>query len=374
MSDVSYRLHLGNEPATEEQLERVDSVEVSQEMDTAWQAQISIPVCLDESGKWSDEDESFMDAFSRVRVEVNPGNGQFVPLIDGPLVSRRSTRTNEPGESTVTLIVHDDSVHLDRKAEMIRHEQRSDSEIATDIFDEFNGIIASTDIESVPNSAPGRPREEVQRDTAMVYLRKLAKRNQLHAYVLPGEGPGESIGVFKGLPSVADPDLPPLVLPGRKSNVRSADHRFNAQMPTRVRAFSLSLCDKSEVSEEGSFVEERVFGDRDLPRGDDEAIEFLAPGTGESASLAERARASAGSSRWASNLSGSVREGCYSAALEPYKAVKVKLGASSSSGTYVIRSVTHRLDRGSYRQEFQLITDGESTVGSARSLIPAEIV
>ena len=374
MSEVSYRLHLGDEPASEKQLARIESVEVSQEMDTAWQALIRVPVCLDESGKWSDEAESFMTAFSRVRVEVDPGSGIYVPLIDGPVVTRRAARSNQPGESTVTLVVHDDSVYLDRNAEIFRHEQRSDSDIAADIFSNFNDVITSTDIDSVPNSSSGRPREEVQRETAMVYLRRLARRNQLHAYVLPGSQPGESIGVFKGLPTEADSTLPPLVVPGSDSNVEATDHEFNAQMPTRMVAFTLSLCDKSELSETGTIVDQRSFGDEDLLGSVGASTELLDPGTGESGDLRDRAQASAGSSRWASRLAGSVREGCYSAALEPYKAVQVRMGASSSSGNYVIRSVTHNLDRGSYRQSFQLITDGQSTVGSAGSLIPSGIV
>ena len=59
---------------------------MEQEVDKAWEARIEIPICVDENGNWTGEDEDFMRSFSRGRVEIKIGDDPFVPLVDGPIV------------------------------------------------------------------------------------------------------------------------------------------------------------------------------------------------------------------------------------------------------------------------------------------------
>ena len=94
MAQTEFKVFFDGSAADRGRLDRIESIEVEQEVDKAWEATLMIPVCLDEQGNWSGDDERFMEAFSRIRVEVNPGGGGFVPLIDGPIVGYDTNRNS----------------------------------------------------------------------------------------------------------------------------------------------------------------------------------------------------------------------------------------------------------------------------------------
>ena len=79
----------------------------------------------------------------------------------------------------------------------------------------------------------------------------------MHAYALPGEKPGESVGCFKRLPTTAA-GLPPLILVGTKRNVESFNVKRDSQKPAKVKAFALRITDKVVMTSSSNF------GDLDL--------------------------------------------------------------------------------------------------------------
>jgi len=115
MPAVEFRLHFNNDPATRQQLDRIGEITIEQEVDMAWEARLEFPACVDENGNWTGEDDDFMRSFSRVRIEIKNGRAPFIPLIDGPVVKSYDQRSSQPGQSSITLHVQDDSVYLDRE-------------------------------------------------------------------------------------------------------------------------------------------------------------------------------------------------------------------------------------------------------------------
>src|SRR5882762_1823316 len=136
MGVVEFKMFLDGSSATTEQLDKIDEIVVDQAVDRAWEARLKIPVCVNNDGKWDSEDEAWMKAFTSIRVEVNPGDGKFVPLIDGPVVGFDSARSALPGKSVVTVVVHDESALLNREAKVDVQQKKSDSDLARQIFRE----------------------------------------------------------------------------------------------------------------------------------------------------------------------------------------------------------------------------------------------
>src|SRR5206468_6572533 len=134
MGVVEFKMFFDGASATTEQLDKVDEIVVDQAIDKAWEARLKIPVCVNDDGKWEGEQEAWMKAFTRIRVEVNPGDGKFVPLIDGPVVGFDSARSAYPGKSVVTVVVHDDSALLNREAKVDVRQGQTDSDLARQIF------------------------------------------------------------------------------------------------------------------------------------------------------------------------------------------------------------------------------------------------
>ncbi len=359
MPAVRYRLFLDDEPATRDQLDRVEEIAVDQEIDMAWEARLRIPICTDASGRWDGEDEPFLQAFSRVRVEVKVGDRSYLPLIDGPIVGSDRRTSSEPGQSSILVIVHDDSAYLNREDEVRSFQNMSDHEIARQVFNDTTQIRSVQVEDSLPCVCGITP-AEIQRGTRMTLLRRLARRQGMHAYVLPGDGAGESIGCFKKLPTSPD-GLPELVLLGPDRNIVRFNVSSNAQSPANVQAFSLAISDRTVAEGTSSTRDIELLGSEGaLSRDSDAGGRLLRPDADcclepERAAQVEAERAS-----FAFEATGAVLAECYGAALAPYRVIAARAVGSRLSGNYVIKKVSHRLDRWQYSQEFTLLRNARS--------------
>ncbi len=360
MPDIEYKLFFDNAPATRERLDRVEEIRVEQEVDMIWQGRIKIALRADKLGRWTHEDEAFMTSFARIRVEIRNDGESFVPLIDGPIVGSDSQMSSEPGQSWITLNVRDDSVHLNREERIVDFENRLDHEVAEDVFAEYGEFIAETIIDDTPPSGSVLAPRVFQRGCAMEILRSLARRQGMHAYVLPGETPGKSVGVFAPFPARPD-GLPALILLGPERNIDRFDVENNAGRPSRVSASTLSITDKSVTTRTSSFRDLDFLGEEDPFEDESEtAIRILPPHQGESVDLEHAAAAEAARSSYAFTASGSVRMECYRGVLEPYRVVTALGMDGRLSGDYLITRVSHELTRSVYSQSFTVRRNAKS--------------
>lgn len=355
MPDIRYRMYFDNAPATREQLDRVEEITVEQRVDMVWEARFQLPICTDENGKWTGEDEEFLTSFGRVRIEVDGGTG-FTPLIDGPIVGTDSEMSSEPGQSAITVHVHDDSVYLNRRDSLSRFDNRLPHEIAAQLFGDIEQL-ASTEIEETPAAANGLPPVEVQRGTEIQILRKLARCRGMHAYVLPGAELGESIGCFKKFPTEMD-GLPPLILLGPDRNLESFHVKDDAQRPTSVEAQELNIADKVVTRAAVKFRDLQLLGKEGaLTKESAGAGRVLPPGCGD---VREAVRGAAEQASYSFSASGAVMGDCYTGVLSPYRLVTVKGVNRRLCGNYVIEKVTHTLTRAQYSQSFSLLRNAVS--------------
>lgn len=360
MPDIQYRMYFDNKPASREQLDRVEEITVAQEVDMAWEARLQVPICTDENGKWSGEDEDFMAEFTRVRVEIKVGNSPFVPLIDGPIVGWDNQMSSAPGSSAITLIVQDDSVYLNRDEKINPYENRLDHEIAEDLFSTVPQITKK-EVDETPACPSGLPAFEMQRGTQMDLLRRLARRHDMHAYVLPGKEPGQSIGAFKKFPTRPDGKLPPLILLGSDCNIATFSVKNDAQSPSQVDSYSLSIADKVITKATSQFRNLELLGkEQSFTKEKETAKRLSPPGGDEAVCVAQSAQAQAQRDSFAFEASGSVLGNCYSGVLSPYRVVTVKGVNGRLCGDYVIKKVSHRLTRSVYSQSFGLLRNARS--------------
>ena len=360
MTTPRFRIWFGDRGASTEELERVEEIEVIQEMDAFWEARVRIALCLDERGAWLHWPGDTAQAFSRVRIELDPGSGRFVPLIDGPLVSIDAALDSQPGRSTATIVVHDDSAFLNRDEETEPpFEHRTDSEIVEALFGRF-AQIRDTRIE-----ATGATHETIQRrGTVLQFLRALAEVNDRHAYVLPGDTPGASIGCF--LPDPADAaDLPPLVLIGADRNLANASVTQDPDGGERTSAQVLRVDDQGVTTFETSAQDLGLM--RNLPAlpADLTPRRLLHPADNTRADPTAAAAARARRSGYLYRLVSHVVPGCYGSTLSPYNKVRIDAGATPYSGDYLITKVTHRITPSLYTQELEAKSDSVTEVSGA---------
>jgi phage protein D len=362
-------MYFNGTAATQDQLARVEEISVEQDADAAWEARIQLIVALDEHGNWQNTDDTFTTDFSRVRVELQFNTDPWVPLIDGPVVGVDHSLHNEPGKSTITLIVQDDSVLLNRTAQTQVFEGQSDSDIATQLFNAVPGITPGN-IQSTTPSADPLGGVTVQRETSIQLLRRLARRNGYHAYVLPGDSPGQSQGCFA--PYATDPTtgLPTLVLLGADRNMENFSATNDAQSPTRYSASTVGIGDRSTSDQTSSFGNVPQLGDQ--PAYSDESStgqDYLSPhDLDEDPSRATSAATTR--SAYSVHATGRTLPDCYNGILVPFDVVTVQAGPMQHSGNYVITKVHHRVTRSLHSQEFTLVSDSRATVSSGGGANP----
>lgn len=370
--NTRFKLFFNNELASVEQLERVDTITVEQEVDVAWEARLEIPICLDRSGQWKGADETFMRPRARVRVEVSVADDQFVPLIDGPVVGLDTRMQFEPGQSVVTLTVQDDSVFLNDRDDMFFFDEDDTvREIVRLLFGSYDQLSGTPVIDDDLDSPAADSYAMRANGTAMQVLRCLARVHEKHVNVLPGENRGESLGSFRALPRVGDRNsdsLPPLVLLSSEANVSGLDVRRDFTGPEETFSSNLSISDKGLVSRTASYLDRELLGDSPVVPDDQEPARRRlrpAPCVGPDPDQAVSARS--GESSFSLEASGRVIEGCYRGVLRPYQLVEVQAGETPLGGDWVVKQVTHTLSRSSYGQSFTLSRNAESETQSERA-------
>jgi hypothetical protein len=360
MAELRFRVWFGDRAASEDELKRIEEIEVTQEMDAFWEAHLRMVLCLDANGNWLHWPGDTSGPFSRVRVELDLGSGRFAPLIDGPLVSVDAALDSQPGRSTATMVVRDDSAFLNRDEEVEPpFEHRSASTIAEELFGRFEQI-RDTRIEATDAT----PETTTRRGTVLQFLRELGAANDRHAYVLPGEQPGASIGCFLPDPE-GTADLPPLVLIGDGRNLSNATVMQDPDGGELTQAQVLRVDDQGVTSFETSAEDLGLM--RNLPAlpADLTPRRLLNPSDNTREDPTAAATAQARRNGYVYKLTSHVIPGCYAAVLAPYQKVRIDAGATPYSGDYLITKVVHRITPSLYTQELEAKTDSVSEVSGA---------
>lgn len=356
MGAIEYKMWIDGKSATQKQLDSVDEIVVDQAVDRAWEAHIKVPVCVNDKGKWDGEGEAWMKTFTPVRIEVNGGNGKFVPVIDGPVVALNSSRSAEPGRSVVTIVVHDDSALLNRETKVDVQRGKTDGDLARQIFSNANLKPQIDDTAPQPNSTSDAA---VQTLTPMAYLRELVRRHPgWHAYVLPGEKPGKSIGCFKKFPTDTD-GLPEMVLLGADRNIGTFNVNHNGQTACSTIGATLAIDHGRVVYTTSSVTEPTLMGNAaPSASGAPPATCRVRPGVSDRVDLEEVTKGATANAALSLEATGSIVPFCYPAVLSPYRWVLVKISDSQFSSKYLITRVTHMLTHSLYTQTFTMRGNG----------------
>jgi hypothetical protein len=367
-----FKVFYDGKPASQSQLDEIEEIVVEQEIDRMWEARIKIPFCVSESGVAKGEEDPNRRAFKRVRIEARIGSGKFIPLIDGSTISQDDDRSAVPGRSFVTIIVHDDSTLLHRQVNPRNFAGKSYEKIVKEIFT-TSPIGGFPEVDPIP----GLPDENVvinQNGTDMQMLRSIAKRyGDYHAYVLPGNLPGVSIGCFKKLPSVVDKSIPPLSMFGECRNLDEFNIRENSLGISEFTGTTLRFSDKTFKTRTSSSHGAALLGSDPSPhvKGDALGAKRLPPGLSNLIDLERATEGWAAASGYLYTAEGSVLPLRYPGILRPYALVPVQLADSRYSGNYVISKVTHTLGRSEYKQSFAMIRNAVSDSKNKNDLAPA---
>lgn len=358
MPELRFRVYFNNAPATGDDLLHIDEISVEQTEDAAWEARLTMALCLDANGRWDRQSDIRLRPRTPVRIELQIGTAEFKPLIDGPIVSVDTAMDSRPGRSLATIVVHDNSAWLNLESRATVATDRPDDAIARQLFTElppgatippFQPDIAIPDGGQSPPSLGER---FAQLGTPMQKLRELARRNGCHVYVLPGARAGAaSIGCFKGDPQ-GNPTLAPLVVLGASRNLADVTATEDPERSAFTNVHTLRLGDQEIGSYTTQDSDQVLLGPR--PAAPTPASRQPPP---SATSVSEDPRAAAAARDRLRNYpvryTGRLLTGCYPDILQPYQKVALHAGAAATSSVLLLTKVTHRLTPSMYTVEFE---------------------
>lgn len=369
--NASFRIFLNDEAASDELHGLFRRVRVDQAMGMAWEAEIQIPIGLDENANWSGISEAFAQPLARIRVEVKNGDGEYAALIEGPVIGQRFEMSAKPNQSILALIVHDDSVGLNRDESVQVFEEKSASDIADELFSD-NGL--DSDVDPVELPAGDMERYIVQRGSPMALLRQLARRHGMWLYVKPADTAGNpAVGMFKR-PRLQAGELPDILIVGAGRNCHRFTAEFDALRPATARADSVGIMDVAQRTSETDTSELETLGEQGVHDLVEPGRTLLARTRETELDLSHAARSAVDHSAWAYTAHGEVSGSTYGGVLSPYRTVNVGGAGGYLAGRWLVSRVTHELDDSGYRQQFVLRRNARAEpAGSGASSVPGGI-
>ena len=381
---IEYKLWLDGNAVAAQFYPMIETITIEQGIDMATEARIELEMCADENGNWSGPTDPSAQTWKRVRIEVRNQTSDWIPLIDGPLVTWDASMSGEPGQSTFTLVAHDDTALLNVQAKIETFEGQTDKDVVTTLFN--NVGITNLQLDTIPKQPDDRPLKHIKRSTEIEMLRSIAEPYDLHVYVKPDSVGKKSIGCVKRLRTSGDADVPALILNGPDRNVETFQARNDVANATRYQGEQLDI---QNVTAAPKAVRSKWTNDDDggppidatvsvvgppvALLGDNVAIdsldklgtELLSPYACAFRDVTELVARMQQRSSYTITATGSVRYGCYHGVLRAYDMVAVSGVNAKLCSKYIVREVTHTLSRSEYRQDFTLMTNSTAKVSKA---------
>lgn len=335
--------------------------------------EIVFGVGRDQTTGLSDYDLSLsplLTPYSRVILVVTFGGVPQV-LMDGLITQVQLSPSNEPGASTLTVTGEDVSLAMDLAEKSAEHPGMSEMVIATVLIAEYAqyGLVPLVTPPGAIDVPLPTDRIPTQQGTDLAFLRELATRFGYVFYIIPGPAPAANIAYW-GPPMRSGVPQPALSYNlGPSSNVRSMQFQHNALAPTAVTGSVQDRTTNQTMPIQSTPPTRAPLSS--LPTalayaGRIPTTILRANGQTSTQALAlAQARADA-SSDSAATASGELDAGSYGTILQARALVGVRGAGQSFDGTWYVKSVTHKLGRGSYTQSFELSRDG---VGSATAAV-----
>ena len=311
-----------------------------------------------------------LNPFNRVILIVT-FNAMPRVLMDGIITHQQVEPSNEPGGSKITITGEDVSVMMDREDKSVEHPAQDETVIAYKIIASYAQYGLIPVVVPPPVFEPPIPIERVpvQQCTDLEYLQDMAERYAYVFYVMPGPSPLTNIAYW-GPPKRQDVPQKALSMNmGPETNVESINFQNNALSPTRVFG-------KIQDRRTNKSMPVQTFTSTRLPLVSQPALvsqthvrrkQFRQQCAPSAAQGFARAQAMTDASvDDVVTATGEMDALRYGDILEARRLVGLRGVGYKNDGLYYVKSVTHNIKKGEYKQRFTLTREG---VGALSPLV-----
>lgn len=309
--------------------------------------------------------------FTRVILTVLFGAVPQV-LMDGVVTNQQFSPGNQPGGGTLTLTGEDVSVMMDLEKKRAQYPAMSEPMIALAIIDSYAqyGLVPMV----IPPSEIDQPvptqRTPVHQGTDLDVLKNIGQRFGWVFYVAPGPGVGTNLAYWGPPPRSAIPQRALSVSAGPETNVESVSFTYNGMAATIVNDTVQDELTNAQVPVM-TFLSTRLPPLAAMP-----ALPFqlpnvrtslLEPNSGLNVAQAY-ARAQGITDRSVDGVvtvQGELDALRYGGVLRPRSVVGLRGAGFTHDGLYYVKSVSHSISKGQYKQRFSLTREGAGALSPA---------
>jgi hypothetical protein len=302
--------------------------------------------------------------FSRV-ILVVLFNAMPRVLIDGLITNQEFSPGSEPGKATLTLTGEDVSLAMDMEKKRAEYPAMSEMTIAMLIigsYPQYGLVPLITPPPTIDQPLPIE-RTPVHQGSDLDCLRTMAQRFGYVFYVQPGPAPGANLAYWGPPKRIGLPQRALTVNQGPETNVDSINFTYNGMAPTIVNDEVQDRLTNSSIPVM-TFASFRLPPLAALP-----ALPFQLPNVRSSlleqgaglSFLEAYARAQGVTDKSVDNVvtaQGELDALRYGDVLEPRGIVGLRGAGFTFDGLYYVKSVSHSISRGQYKQRFNLSREG----------------
>lgn len=320
---------------------------------------------------WTSLDENQFQLWSPVTISAGFDDNNE-ELMRGFITHIKPHFQANPEQAYLEIWGMDASVMMDRVEKLFAWLNKKDSDIASQIFSDYQLTPQITDTEVLHDEAVSTI---IQRETDMQFLKRLALRNGYECYV---QG---DVGYF-GPPTIDEEPQPVLAVHfGKETNIHNFSIQADAMAPVNVGMFAIDPLNKEVREVNTEAPEQTVLGTNDtatlLKAGMDPAQVYVSHnGTMGETEMHRLCRGLYDRSEWFISAEGEVTGNNYNHVLVPRKPVTVKGVGEVYSGIYYINHVTHVFSAVGYKQLVRMkrnatVPTGDEDFGGDGSLLGA---
>lgn len=288
-------------------------------------------------------------------------------LMDGIITNQQLSPGDQPGSGTITVTGEDVSVMMDMEEKNVEHPAQPELVIANKIILTYAqyGLIPLV----IPPVAMDVPlpieRVPVQRSTDLNYLKEMAGRNGYVFYVVPGPAPFTNTAYWGPPVRLGIPQPALSTNLGPQTNVTSINFQNNGLAPTLVTG-------RVQDRQTNQDVPVQTFASTRTPLSSQPAVltnqpnvrttRFQGSGLNITQSYGRAQAQTDASTDDTLTVTGELDAVRYGAMLQARSLVGLRGAGYTYDGFYYVKSVTHNIMRGDYKQSFTLTRDGTGAI------------
>lgn len=302
--------------------------------------------------------------FNRVILTVSFGATAKV-LMDGIITNQQFSPSLTPGGSTFTITGEDVSVMMDLEQRSVEHTGQDEATIARVLIGNYAkyGLIPEVIAPPFRDQPTGNERIPSQQGTDLEYLRAIAQRFAYVFYVTPGPASGQNTAYWGPPQRKAKPQKALTVNMESFSNVDSISFQNNALSATAVKgSVQDRKTNKIRPLQEYSSTRPSLAVQPSLTAQPYRRIQQYRETGRETAQADARIQAIADRSvDDVVTVTGELNTIGYGDFLKARRLVGLRGVGAIFDGLYYVKSVTHKISPGEYKQNFIITRDGIGT-------------